>query len=198
MKKARPTRSAKVRFWRWRRNPLRRHSDRVEAWTVLAAWLLALLAALCTGLAVGGWVTDGLAARRANTHPVSAVLTDDVPSAPAMTGYGSDGTVWARVRWTGADGATRTDRVKVDPGEPAGTRVTVWLDRTGTPVTQPPGVTEARVQAALLGVPAALGAGALVLGGGRLACGRLDRRRYEEWAAEWERIGPQWRKRMLG
>ncbi|MEU2879366.1 hypothetical protein ABZ651_24505, partial [Streptomyces sp. NPDC007070] len=37
------TRRAGVRWWRWRRNPLRRTSDVVEAWLLLVAWTLAVL-----------------------------------------------------------------------------------------------------------------------------------------------------------
>ncbi|MHC3469832.1 Rv1733c family protein [Streptomyces sp. 7R007] len=196
MRTTRRTRRA-GRLWRWRASPLRRRSDRAEAWIILAAWLLALLAGLATGCAAGAWVADSLAERRAAVHPVSAVLTENAPKA-IVTAYGTDGMVWARVRWTGADGVTHTDRAKVERGKAAGARVTVWLDAAGNPVTRPPDAAESRLQAAVVGVPAGLGASVLVLVGGRLVRDRLDRRRYREWDAEWLLVEPQWRRRMIG
>ncbi|MGN5377661.1 hypothetical protein ACQ4WX_07880 [Streptomyces lasalocidi] len=38
-----PTTVTPVRLWRWRSNPLRRHSDVIEAWIILATWVFALL-----------------------------------------------------------------------------------------------------------------------------------------------------------
>ncbi|MYS43445.1 hypothetical protein GTY23_19820, partial [Streptomyces sp. SID5998] len=50
------TRRAGVRWWRWRRNPLRRTSDVVEAWILLVAWTLAVLGGLVAGLLTAGAV----------------------------------------------------------------------------------------------------------------------------------------------
>ncbi|MFE7122030.1 hypothetical protein ACFU99_42015, partial [Streptomyces sp. NPDC057654] len=48
----RSARYPKVRLWRWRRNPIRRRVDAVEAWIVLAVWTLAAL-----GGAAVGWTS---------------------------------------------------------------------------------------------------------------------------------------------
>ncbi|MFE0516798.1 hypothetical protein ACFW2E_44850, partial [Streptomyces sp. NPDC058964] len=112
--------------WRWRSNPLRRRSDTVEAWIVLATWILALVGGIIAGALAAVMVDGNLAARRAEVHPVSAVLTrDSVDAVPAAGGY-DDSRVWATVRWTAADGSVHTDRAKVTPGIAAGSRVTVW------------------------------------------------------------------------
>ncbi|MGW2829599.1 Rv1733c family protein [Streptomyces sp. NPDC001286] len=198
MKQQRRTRQARVRFWRWRHNTLLRRSDRVQGWVLLAVWTLALLGGLFAGLAAGTWAAHDLAARRASVHSVSAVLLQDAPKTAVVSPYGSDGTVWAKVRWTDGAGTAHTDLAKVEPGGTTGGHVTVWLDREGTPVVEPAGPTVAGAQAVLLAVPTGLAACALVLLGGRLVCNRLDRRCYEAWAAEWRQVGPQWRKRMLG
>ncbi|MEU1850651.1 hypothetical protein ABZ499_15595 [Streptomyces sp. NPDC019990] len=188
-----------LRLWRWRSNPLRRRSDRVEAWIVLLTWVLAVLGGTIAGLVAGGAADRALAAQRAKAHPVSAVLTERAPKSPQATTDGSGGdTVWAPVRWTGPGGSTHTARVEVEPAAAAGTRVTVWADRTGRLVTAPLNPTEATIQAAATGVLAGVGSGAAVWTVGRLARVRLDRRRLAEWDAEWERVGPQWRKRMTG
>lgn len=199
MMKTHRAKANRVRFWRWRRNPLRRPSDRLEAWIVLAAWTLALLGGLLAALATQGAVQHDLAARRADVHSVSAVLTEDAPRIPPVStsGYSED-KVWAKVRWVAADGSTHTGTTRVEPGVAVGTRVTAWTDHTGRLVLEPASPTEAWLETVLFSAAAALGAGAVVLAGERLARGRLDRRRLAEWDRQWAQVGPQWRKRMLG
>lgn len=165
---------------------------------MLAAWIIGALGALAAGVAASLWVDHDLTARREATREVSAVLVEDTSRRASATPYNGDGTVWARVRWTDPDGSRHTARAKVDPGGQAGSPVTVWIGRSGTPVTQPPGAVEARFQATLLGVPAAIGAASLSLIATRLVLTRMERHRMAEWEAEWARIGPRWRKRMNG
>ena len=193
----RPTRLMKVRFWRWRHSPLRRHSDVVEAWIVLSAWTIALVGSLLAGFAADAAMQDSLAARRAAVHAVSAELTRNADGSGNVSTDGGD-TVWGKVRWTAADGSTHTGLTRVDPSSTAGTAVTVWVDSRGELATRPPSEGEGRVQSALTGVLAAAGAGCVALGCGRLTRLRLDRRRMRAWEAEWERVGPQWRKKMNG
>ncbi|GAA3771418.1 hypothetical protein GCM10022403_003420 [Streptomyces coacervatus] len=197
MARTHPTQVKKVRWWRWRHNPLRRHSDSVEAWIVLATWIVALVGGLLAGLAADGAMQDSLAARRAAVHSVPAQLTENADrTATVSTDSGGD-TVWAKVRWTAA-GSTHTGLARVDPSSTAGTPVTVWIDSRGELATRPPTETEARLQSALTGVLVSAAAGAAALGCGRLTRIRLDRRRMRAWEAEWERVGPQWRKKMSG
>ncbi|MEU2439583.1 hypothetical protein ACFY9A_07775 [Streptomyces rubradiris] len=187
-----PTAVTRVRLWRWRRNPLKRHSDVVEAWIVLAGWLLTLLAGIVAGVAAARTAESAFTARLAQLHPVSAVLTDGAPRTPGAGGGYADGRVWATVRWTDANGTVRTDQVKAAPGASAGSRVTVWTDRAGRVVPAPVTGTAADVQAALTGALVAPTAGALVWGGVRLVRGSLIRRRMAEWDEEWKQIGPRW------
>ncbi|MFI9809210.1 hypothetical protein ACIHEJ_33515 [Streptomyces sp. NPDC052301] len=180
-------------LWRWRRNPVRRHSDVVEAWIVLAVWALALLGGVLAGV-VAAQVTDSAsAARRAHVHPVSAVLADDAARTPPAGAGNDDGRVWATVRWTGADGSVHTGLAKIFPGAPVGSRLTVWTDRTGRIVSPPPSGTEATLQAVLTGALVAPLAGATAWAGGRLIRARLLRRRLAEWDEEWKQVGPEWR-----
>ncbi|MBR8639043.1 hypothetical protein KEF29_06170 [Streptomyces tuirus] len=191
--------ATRVRLWRWRRNPLRRRSDRVEAWIVLLTCVLAVLGGAVAGLVAAGAADGALAAQRARAQAVPAVLTERAPKSPQATtdGSGSD-TVWATVRWTTPGGSTQTGRTEVEPAAEAGTRVTVWTDRSGELVDAPLSPTESMFQAAVTGLLAGAGAGGAVWAAGRLARVRLDRRRLAEWDREWERVGPQWRKRMTG
>ncbi|MET9762440.1 hypothetical protein ABZ016_25875 [Streptomyces sp. NPDC006372] len=199
MTETRRRNSNTVRLWRWRKNPLRRRSDRIEAWIVLVARVLAVLGGVLVGLAAAGATDGALAAQRAEAHAVPAVLTQQAPKTPQVSTDGSDGdTVWATVRWTGPEGGAHTGRTEVEPAAAAGTRVTVWTDRTGALVDAPLSPTESMFQAAATGLLAGSGTAVAVWAGGRLARARLDRRRLAAWDAEWERVGPQWRKRMTG
>ncbi|GGW77378.1 hypothetical protein GCM10010503_64100 [Streptomyces lucensis JCM 4490] len=187
-----PTTVTPVRLWRWRRNPLRRHSDVVEAWVVLVTWILVLVGGVLAGVLAAQATDAAFAARRAQLHQVSAVLTDGaVKTPPASTGY-DDGRVWAAVRWTDKDGSVHTGRTKVFPGAPGGSRVTVWTDRAGRVVAAPVTGAAAGLQSALTGVLVAPSAGAAVWAAGWFVRGRLIRRRMAEWDEEWKQIGPRW------
>ncbi|MFD0392491.1 hypothetical protein ACFQ3Z_05450 [Streptomyces nogalater] len=106
-----------MRLWRWRRNPLKRHSDVVEAWIVLVGWLLVLLVGTVAGVAAAQTSESAFTARLARLQPVSAVLTDGAARTPAAGG-GYDGRVWATVRWTDADGSVHTGHARVAPAHP--------------------------------------------------------------------------------
>ncbi|MEU3529425.1 hypothetical protein AB0E62_37230 [Streptomyces sp. NPDC038707] len=187
-----PRAVTRVPLWRWRRNPLKRHSDVVEAWIVLVGWLLVLAVGIAAGVAAARTSESAFAARLARLHPVSAVLTDGAARTPAAAAGYDDGRVWATVRWTDAQGSAHTDRAKVAPGAPAGSHVTVWTDQAGRVVPAPLTGTAADVQAALTGTLVAPAAGALAWGGVRLVRDRLIRRRMAEWDEEWKQIGPRW------
>jgi len=68
----------------------------------------------------------------------------------------------------------------------------VWLDAEGRLVPAPATADQVRVQGAVLGGVAAVGTGSAVLLVGWGVCGRLERRRLDQWDAEWARVGPQW------
>ncbi|MFI2435887.1 hypothetical protein [Streptomyces sp. NPDC018693] len=197
MARTRRERATRLWFWRWRDNPLRRRSDRVEAWIVLVAWFLALAGGLLTGVAAGTAARDSLDARRAVAHPVTAVLTENAPKSPPATGVG-DGLVWAQVSWTDSDGVTHTGRAKVEPGVETGDRATVWTDGSGRLVAEPVTALAAELQLALMGTFTALATGTGVLLTAQLARRRLDRHRMRAWEAEWAQVGPRWRRKMFG
>ncbi|OIJ90041.1 hypothetical protein BIV25_32570 [Streptomyces sp. MUSC 14] len=187
-----PTTVTPVRLWRWRSNPLRRHSDVIEAWIILATWVFALLCGAVAGLAAAHNADAAFSARRAHVHAVHAVITDDAARTTASgTGY-DDGRVWATVRWTDAHGAVHTDRAKVDPGAPAGSRITVWTNSANRVASPPVTGAAADLQSALTGalVAPTVGAAVWVVGWGVRT--RLIRRRMAEWDEEWKQIGPRW------
>ncbi|WP_411147661.1 hypothetical protein [Streptomyces sp. A30] len=181
------SRCARVRLWRWRRSPLRRRSDVIEAWVVLAGWLFALVGGLLVGQVTADAVERSAERQRAESREVAAVLVEDADDqAPARVG--SDYRVRATVRWTAPDGSTRTDEARVPAKTRAGTTVAVWTDRNGKITDKPLDQGEIRLHAVSGGVLAALSAGGAVLGTVWVARLGLDRGRMAQWAAEWERI----------
>lgn len=190
-------RGPKAWLWRWRRNPLKRRIDAVEAWVVLGAWMVTLATGVLAGLTATGSVEHGLARERAEWRQVVALVTQKAPGtapgpASGHSARASGEQVWGKVRWTAPDGTGHTGQVRVDPGSAAGTPVTVWTDPHGELVTAPPTASQARLRASLIGVLVGLSAAAVPFLGGRVLCGRIERRRLAQWDMEWARFGPYW------
>ncbi len=180
-------------------NPLRRRSDRIEAWLVpLAVAAFLALSPLVTSLAASWVHADVAAARHAQRswHQVSAVLLAAAPG-PMMSGNGShldSWLVWTPARWT-ADGRTRIARVPAGAGSWAGAAVPVWLDRAGH--VQLPPLTAGQVRGRAVAVAMAAVIALAVFLGFVLALIRrlLDRRRLASWETAWLSVGPQWSRR---
>ncbi|MFF4015994.1 hypothetical protein [Streptomyces sp. NPDC001843] len=180
-------RGPKVWLWRWRRNPLKRRADMMEAWLVLGVWLLTVLTGVLSGLAAAGSIEHGLARERAEWRPAVARVTE---KAPGKANSGDQ--VWAEVRWKTADGSSHTGQARVAPGSGAGAPVTVWTDPQGSLVTRPASVSQAHLRAGLIGTLVGVSAAAVPFVSGMALRGRLERRRMADWDAEWARLGPQW------
>lgn len=186
-------RGPKVWLWRWRRNPLKRRADRVEAWVVLGVWMLTAFAAVLAGTTVSRSVEDGLARERVEWRPLVARLAERAPGTASENARVSRAEqVWATARWTAADGTEHSGQLRAPAGSAAGTPVTVWTDPEGRQVTRPVTESQARVRASLIGGVAGLCAAAVPLVAGRALRGRLERRRIDQWDTEWSRFGPMW------
>ncbi|MCD9879922.1 Rv1733c family protein [Streptomyces guryensis] len=186
-------RGPKVWLWRWRRNPLKRRADAVEAWVVLGAWLVTVLAGVLAGLTATRSVEDGLARERVEWRQVAARLTQKAPgSASDHPATFSGDRVWGNVRWTAPDGTAHTGQVRVGPGSSAGSAVTIWTDPQGHLVTRPATAAQAQLRSSLIGALVGMSAAAVPFIGGRVLCGRLERRRMSRWDTEWARFGPLW------
>ncbi|MED7827264.1 Rv1733c family protein [Streptomyces chiangmaiensis] len=183
----------KVRGWRWRSNPLRRHSDVVEAWVLLVTWTAAAVGGAFAGSLTAGAVEDAVQRDRAERKPVSALMVSHAASGTrdVATGMTYD-RVRAKVRWTDTDGTVRTGETSVKADIVAGTTVTAWTDGRGHLVSGPISSAEAAVRAGLTGAGIGFVGGLLVLAGGRMMCLRIERRATEQWAVEWDQVGPQW------
>ncbi|MQY36601.1 hypothetical protein SRB17_46030 [Streptomyces sp. RB17] len=184
--------NAKSGLWRWRSNPLRRREDVVEAWLVLAVWIVVVAGGAVVGVLTARAAGDVFTAQRAHRHPVRAVLLADAPRDTAAA-WPADGLVRATVRWTAPDGTTRTGDTLVDNGLRAGARLVVWQDdHGGLSPTKPTNPTEGAIEAALFGATAALAVAGPVYGAGVLGRAWLDRRRLARWDREWDLVEPRW------
>ncbi|MFK4148724.1 hypothetical protein [Streptomyces sp. NPDC004065] len=184
------TRRAGVWLWRWRRNPLRRTSDVVEAWIVLVAWVLAVAGGLVAGTLTAGAMQQSAERVRAQSRPVAAVLTEQAAHGAARPS--SSALVWGTVRWTEPDGSTHTGRARVPATAPAGAPVTVWVNGRGALTAPPASPADTAFQSVLGGLWAGTAAVGLVVGGAKLARSQLDRRRFGQWDDEWARFDSRW------
>lgn len=176
-------------------NPLRRASDRAEAWIRVGLLAVFLIAGPMAALAAGGWAgqarTAGASTRTPQAHAVDAVLLQRAPVAVGLAAADLGSQTWVRARWHSANAPARTGEVLAPGGSPAGTVVTVWLDASGRVTSPPPQRGKATSGTALALI--ALGVVALAL----LAVLRftqrfLNWRRLAAWEAAWSAIGPRW------
>ncbi|MEU6217583.1 hypothetical protein ABZ845_08675 [Streptomyces sp. NPDC047022] len=184
-------RGSRVWLWRWRRNPLRRRSDALEAWVVLTVWVAIVIGGVLTGVAADHSVERGLTLERDEWHVVVARLAEDAPEATTATAAGG-GQVWAKARWKTADGSSRTGQARVAARSPRGTSVRVWTDRDGSMVSAPDTASEVRMRATMVGVLMGASAAAVPFMFGRVVRERLERRRMAQWDEAWARFGPLW------
>ncbi|MFI7501048.1 hypothetical protein ACIBVL_21605 [Streptomyces sp. NPDC049687] len=189
----------RVRGWRWRRNPLRRRSDVVEAWTALVVALLLLVAVPLAGAFVGRWAHDEArtvaAQQRAERHRVRAEVVSRVPgSLPSADGV-RERMYRVTVRWTPPGEKAHTATARVPEGTHRGDVVDVWFDTRGRSVPPPSGGTAVWQHTLTLGVCGAGGTGAVILLGHTVVRRVAMRHRLTEWDQEWARTEPLWTRR---
>jgi hypothetical protein len=169
----------------------------VEAWVLLAAWVLAVVGGAVVGMVAAGAAERAFERQRAERQEVTATVVETprtaVDSKDSGSGHVSgDDLAWVTVRWTTPDGAERTGRTQAAPDTRPGARVTIWTDRHGVLAAQPLDPGETQVEAALLGTMAATFTGGAVWAGAYGVRGRLDRRRMAQWDEEWLRMDTRW------
>ncbi|KIE26807.1 membrane protein [Streptomyces sp. MUSC 125] len=186
----------RMRGWRWRRNPLRRRSDVVEAWTVLVVTILLLVVAPLVGVAAGLRAHDRAetlaVAQRAERHQVRAVVIGDVPQRLSTSQGDPTHPYRARVRWSEPGGKARTAWAGVPAGTRAGDTVSVWFDSQGRNVTPPPDEAAIWQHTFTVGLCAAGAAAGLVFLGHAVERRIALRHRLTEWERDWARTGPRW------
>ncbi|WP_328883695.1 Rv1733c family protein [Streptomyces sp. NBC_00299] len=189
----------RVRGWRWRRSPLRRRSDVVEAWTVLTVALLLLVVAPLVGVVAAWWAHDsarGVAReQRADRRHVRAEVVGKSADAVPMAQGGRQPSARTAVRWTEPEGGPRTATARVPAGTRAGDTVDVWLDSRGRSTAPPASGMAVWQHTVTVGVCAAGGAVAVILLGHAVVRHNAMRRRLAEWEQEWAQTEPDWTDR---
>ncbi|TCO47135.1 hypothetical protein EV646_106375 [Kribbella antiqua] len=176
------------------RSPLRRRVDRLESAIVWGAVLAALLM-IPTAAAIGTAVRNAsersaadqqavLTQVRAQTLENSEPVTADVPAS-----Y----TSLVKVGWTNQAGQSQEGRASVPAGTKQGTELTVWLDSSGAITTSPRRPGDSKAIGGAVGLSVAMLSWLVLAGLARLAAVPLNRRRYDDWAREWELVAPRWR-----
>ncbi|MYS34203.1 hypothetical protein K388_06755 [Streptomyces sp. KhCrAH-43] len=193
--------------WRWRHNPLRRATDRCEAWLALLAFFLLVLAAPALGWLCGARTDAALQAsvraQRADRHLTTAVVVRRAAATRLVSDPEiSSGRVTRTevvARWHAPDGTPRAAKVttasrNAEPGK----RVRIWTGRDGDPALRPMDMPTAHTHAVLAGVGAAMLAALLIECGRRLLMWRMTRRRYARIDRAWAAVGPDWGRTGTG
>ncbi|UQI46539.1 hypothetical protein M1P56_20385 [Streptomyces sp. HU2014] len=192
--------------WRWRRNPLRRRTDALEAWICVAAVALMLLA----GTAVG-WATGTLAHKalretvreqQRHRHLVTATALRTLRSRPTGTDREAaterEGHLRVIARWPGPEGERLSGVVAVRDAADPGHRFRLWTDDQGRVAGRPMDRGTATVHAVLAGAGAGAGAAGLIEGCRRVVVWRLTRRRYADWDRSWRQAAHTWGRADAG
>jgi hypothetical protein len=192
-----PEELPRVLLWRWRRNPLRRRTDLVQAWIALGLFLAVLAATPAAMILVGDtahrhW-QETARHQTATRHHTPAVLLQDAPRHPEPGSDEAKQVLYAvTVRYTDPRGRIRTARTDVEPALPAGSTVRVWVGAegkiTGAPLTSEQVRDRAMGWAVVAAMTVALLGTAAYAYAGRM----LERRNLARWDAAWARTAPRW------
>ncbi len=195
--------------WRWRRNPLRRPTDLVEAWVAFAALVCLLVVAPAVGCLAGIRVDSTLQqAAREQQQERYLVPATVVRRAPAsLAGASADPSAQQQApertpivaSWTAPDGSPHEGTVPAaeEPPRP-GDRFRIWTDTHGRVVGQPLDPSSASFHAGVAGLAAAICAAVLVETVRRLVVRRLMHRRYICLDRAWAAAGPDWGRAGAG
>ncbi len=192
MRKPYTRRAGLVHVFALDRNELRRWSDRIEAWFLLALIIAFVPLAAIAAVSAVRWVhADGTRELDADLRlsRVSAVLERD--AAAEQTPSTVSVLLLVPARWM-ADGVPHTGDIPAIPGTPAGTSVPIWVNAAGNVVQQP--LTSSQLSAHVI-LAATVAPLAVAVGMLLAWCGLrwvLDRRRLAAWDKSWSMVGPSW------
>jgi len=182
----------------WGRNPMRRTSDRVEAWStlVLVTAMLAVAPWAASRAAHSVYRDDVRATAWERQHRVQidAVLLADARRDSSDDGSPRRQSVPAIAQWSGPDATVHKGTVYTDEGSRAGRTIRIWIDDRGF-LAGPPGGRNPSSDAAMVAVLTVAGIAAGLAGIRRIVGWRLDRRRMRAWQLEWTSVGPGWSRR---
>ena len=176
-------------------NTMARASDRTEAALIT---LLVVIWVLCLPIAAAGgsklWADiAGTDRPQQQTYSTTAELLAPTEFEHlSADGTQLGGTSSVQARWSGANGIQETGDIQAPDGLSAGTRVQIWLDRSGVVTTAPVSSATAAVQAVIVATVGWVGLGFLLAAIFWIVRCRLNKARFADWESEWRQIGPQW------
>ena len=181
-------------------NPLRRGSDRAEAWIRLSLVAVFLIVGPLAAIALGHWADDSaIGAARAQAaaeYRVRAVLLRSAPAAETLPVYRDSWSALVPARWTGPDGSWHTGDVPAAADVRAGSAVTIWTDAfgrlVGPPIGHPQILRRVFAFVAVASVALALVLLTMVCATRRV----LDRGRLAAWGRGWATVEPRWTRRL--
>ncbi|MER5728777.1 hypothetical protein ABT084_10605 [Streptomyces sp. NPDC002138] len=195
--------------WRWRRNPLRRPTDLIEAWVAFAALVCVLVVVPAVGwtagLRVDVTLQRAVREQRQERYLIPAVVVR--AAADSLDGAATDPAAQRQspqrtqivASWTAPDGTSHQGTVPAAQEPPrAGDRFRIWTDTQGRVVGRPLDPSTAAVHAGLVGLAAAIGAAAFVETLRRMVVRRLVHRRYTKLDRAWAAAGPDWGRAGAG
>jgi hypothetical protein len=184
----------------WSHNPLRRTSDRVEAWaTMVLIVVMILIAPWLAAKAAHGMYRDDIrttAYEEAHRFAVRAVLLEDAS-------WYADSTEASRpppdfvptlARWSFPDGIVHTETVLAHVGQRAGSTMVIWVDDRGV-VSGAPGHRSPWTDAMLAGVLTLCAVAGGLAGVRGVILWMLNRHRLRSWQAEWTAVERRWSDR---
>jgi len=176
------------------RNALRRPVDRIEG-AVLVALSAAFGMAVVMACIFGTHTYQAQRAATAGLRPAAAVLLQAGPSADSLGRVGQ-----AEARWFVPGGGEQTGMLTTATapdiaGAAAGTRIRVWLNRSGQPTGPPADQSVMIIYSLVAGAMVTALAGMALLLAYALCRAVLDRRRLAAWESAWNLIGPKWTTR---
>jgi len=192
--RARPRRMSRLVRWLAARNALRRPVDRIEG-AVLVALSAAFLAAVAAASVLGTHTYESQRAASAGLRPASAVLIQAGPFYGSLAQPGRAEARWSDPGGREQSGVLTTVTAPGIAGAAAGTRIPVWLDRSGHPVAPQGGQVTMIVNALAVAAAVVGGAGMALLICYALCRLALDRRRLAVWESAWSLTGPRWTTR---
>ena len=194
--KARRATRRMSRLVRWLagRNALRRPVDRIEG-AVLVAVAAAFLVAVAVASILGAHTYQSQRAASVGLRPALAVLVQAGPVYGSQAYPGQAEARWSDPGFGEQSGVLTTMTAPGIIRAAVGTRVPVWLDRSGQPTAPPGGQIAMIVNALAVSAAVVGGAGIALLISYALCRLALDRRRLTAWESAWSQTGPRWTTR---
>ncbi|GHH13991.1 hypothetical protein GCM10018780_54150 [Streptomyces lanatus] len=185
-----------MRYRRPRPSPLRRRSDVVEMWTMLAVAVLLFVVAPSVGVMAAWWAHDDaldtVQEQRADRRHIRAEVVGGTSGTAPLTPTGRQPSTEVTVRWNDPLHGPRTTTAHVPADTRTGETIDIWLNSRNRSVPPPPDDTAVWQHTVISGMCATGGTVALILLGHGVVRHSAMRRRLAEWDREWARTEPQW------